>query len=480
MKDKFLTFLDKIKAKYRSMSKRRRILYGVGLVVLILIIVGIGGKKDDGEDTLVVAPQVLSKTVQVTGKLTSDVDLTLSFEKAGSVRDIRVAVGQDVKAGTILATLEAAEEYADVKRAENNLASAKAQLAAAQSAQDALVEAAYRTLLSDDLVAEPTAKDTDEVPPEVRGLYTGMMEGEYIVHAELAINTGPTNAIYKVSGLEKDLDDDNDIILGRYVPIGIFGLSMRFPDDFTVSGYDTDWKIAVPNTEGENYAANYNAYQNALATRDLELAQKQGDVLTKEADLTSVYATLENTIIRAPSSGKVTKIDIQKGERVEALQEVIALQDVNNLYVEADVNESNIVGLKPGQIVSITFDALTEEEVFSGSVSDIDIAPSDDGEVTNYTITALIDSPDGMQNPILRPGMTANMTIMLFKDEAVIAIPRRALIPGDDGWYVDVLDEKENTSRVKVSLGRDADGGLVEVTSGLSGGETIDLDPKEE
>lgn len=508
MKKKAIDFFGRKKVWWNRLSTRRKVMYGIiGSAVVVVVILLIAKNKGTDGEIITIAPQEISKTVQVSGELESNVDLTLSFEKSGTIKSIGVSVGDNVKSGTIIASLEAAEEYADLKRAEgtlveardslstleSQLVSAKTSLSATTSAQNALVESSYRTLLSDDLVAEPTSKSTEQTPPDVRGLYTGPNEGTYKIRVEYENRVLDTHAEYKVSGLESDFVD-NEIILGRYLPIATFGLSLKFPDDFSISSYDTDWTIAIPNIQGEQYASNFNAYQNALATRDLEIARaeavvaekeaqlgnyasttKTAAILKAEADVASAYAKVENTIIRAYTSGKITKLNVQKGERVEAFQEVVVLQDINNLYVSADVNESNIVGIKPGQKVAVTFDALSEDQIFTGTVSDIDIAPTNTGNVTNYTITASIDTLD----PILRPGMTANMTIKLFANEQVIAIPRRALIAKDEGWYVTILDEKDNKQEVAVVLGRDADGGLVEIISGLTETMRLWIEPQE-
>jgi RND family efflux transporter MFP subunit len=507
MQDKLLTFFGKVKAKYRALTKKQRRMYIGGVVILFVVIFAIAhNKKETGTDTLVLAPQVLSRTVQVSGELTSDTDLSLGFEQSGTIKSTPVAVGKKVYPGTILATLSAGSESADVTKARGSLLRAEAEynqarditggdeiadkelaLENAKKDQDLLVDNAYRALLSNDLEAVPTDGDDDGGVPTISGSYTCDDQGTYII--ELYSSAADSGASYKVSGLETG---SGTVFTSASDNIGNCGLYITFPEDFSTS---IDWEVAVPNTRSSTYITYKNAYDQAVQTRESTISQLESELATAKAQVetgdtkiayanlvsaqgeyAAAVARLEETIIRAPSSGVVTKITKKPGESADMREEVVVLQDIDNLYVEAAVNESNIVGIKPGQKVAITFDALSEEAVYTGTVSDIDIAPTLEGDVTNYTITALIDTVDGKQDPILRPGMTANMTITLFQDAEILAIPRRAIIAGDDGWYVAVLDEEGNESQVKVTMGRDADGGLVEITSGLNSGDTIKLD----
>ena len=494
------------KGKAKTFYSKKRYFWGTVAVLAILLLVIFGGKKE--EDELLVMERVeLQKTVLASGEVTSDVDLDLSFEKSGTVKEIYVTVGEEVKKGKVLAILDQGPELAELKQAQGDLQSARESLdileaglvsaentlEATISAQDSLVEAAYRAMLSDDLEAIATSGNSDEIPPEVTGLYTGDTEGTYTVRVESYVNSSSTGAIYKVTGLEKDVDDDNDIILGRYLPVGTRGIMIRFPSDFSISGYDTDWTIAVPNINGPSYASNYTAYQTAIANRDLAVSQAQATVDAKEAELnqsgitsytadilraqggvSAAFASLEDTIIRAPSDGKITKIDSKLGERVEALSPVIGLQNVTNLYIEADVNESNIVGISIGQSVAITFDAFSDDRVFQGTVSEIDYSPKDDGSVVNYTITVLIEGDTSE----LRTGMTANIIITTLDITEALAVPKRALVEKGDESFLTIVNAKGKHELVPVSLGRDGNGGMIEIVGGINGGETIVLNPR--
>ena len=95
------------------------------------------------------------------------------------------------------------------------------------------------------------------------------------------------------------------------------------------------------------------------------------------------------------------------------MQEVMILQDVGDLHVEADVSEANIANLQPGQSVDITFDALGPDRHFQGAVETVNPGATIISGVVDYLVKA------SMPNiPDIKPGMTANMTILVAEKAA--------------------------------------------------------------
>jgi HlyD family secretion protein len=216
--------------------------------------------------------------------------------------------------------------------------------------------------------------------------------------------------------------------------------------------------------------ANANLAQRKAQARPAEIAAAQAQLLSARGQLEAALANLENGTIRAPANGTITTVDIKIGEQAQALKNVIVLQDVDNLHVEANVSEASIASVTLGQKVTFTFDALGPDRVFNGTVQAVDPASTVVSGVVNYKVTAAIE-----KLPEIRPGMTANMTILTAEQKGVLAIPQRAVITKDGNKTVRVVtDEKTKTFKeVTVETGLEADGGVVEIKSGLSEGQTI-------
>jgi HlyD family secretion protein len=500
-------------------------------IVILLIIGGIWyfafgrPKTASNVSTDKVTRQNLQQTVLSTGQVVSSVDLSLSFQGNGVVKQVNVKEGDHVKAGQTLATLDQTSAHASLTQAQGSLAQAKANyetvaagstsqqitvsqkavnsaqvsldnanaaLANTKAQQDTAVNNAYNSLLNTTFSAIPGSGNTDNVSVTVSGTYTGNQEGVYTI----SIYATGAGLKFQANGLESASGN----VGTQLAALGSNGLSIQF--SATPTSSDT-WTITIPNTYAASYTQNYNAYQTALKTRDAQVSSAQSQVSSAQSSLEQAQAslaqtqaqatsaqldsakaqvlsaqgqveaaqgTLNNTILKAPSDGTITSVDIKVGEQASASQEAVVLQDVGDMHAEANVSEANIASLKVGQSVDYTFDALGPDTHFSGTVQTIDSASTIISGVVDYKVTANIENA-----PDIKPGMTANMTILVAKKDNALAVPSSAVINESNGNYVRVIDDSKKLTyhEVQVQTGLQADGGLVEITSGLTEGQEI-------
>jgi HlyD family secretion protein len=200
----------------------------------------------------------------------------------------------------------------------------------------------------------------------------------------------------------------------------------------------------------------------------------EAEVLSARASLSQAAANYEDTIIRAPEDGTITAVNIKYGEIVDVSKPALVLEDISNLYVEALINEANIKNVILDQKVSIIFDALGKQNVFSGKVSHIDPSSVASDGVVNYKIKVSIEQKD----PNIRPGMNAEIVITTFEKEGVLSIPEANLIKKENGSiYVNKITnlKKEKYEEVPVTIGNRGDGNMIEVISGISKEDKIVL-----
>ena len=494
--------------------KKHYVVSGIVAVLLVYVI----WKICTGTNTSVVTAPVVSgtlrQTVLATGTVTSVTDLNLAFKASHTVHSVNVVVGDVVHKGDVLATLDNGSELGSLTQAQAAVKSAQAnyqktqegatdeEVAVAQVAlanaqlelqhtittQNTLVENARRTMLSSGLVALSTTQNTSTTgTPTILGTYSGDA-GTYTINVYTTGNGG----YFSFSGLESG---SNAINTSIPVLLGTKGLFIQFPTNFSYANA-TNWTVTIPNTQSTTYVANYNAYQSALDTQKsaTQLAQSAVDtaaaqldlkkakarpsdldaadasVLSAQGQLQSAEASYENTIIRAPSDGTITHVDTKIGELATALTPVITLQDVSNLYVDANVNESNISHVAVGQDVLLTFDALPHDQIYKAKITSVDPGATINSGIVNYEVkAALVD-----QAPI-KPGMTANMTIIISSKDNVLAVPQKALVTRDGATYIDIItNTKKGTSREQqVTTGVSGDGNLVEIVSGISATDQV-------
>lgn len=516
MKEKVKNLFQRTLLWWKGRTRRMKIIMIAVLAVIVLIV--LTGGKDDTSVVEIVKKQTITRTVIASGKVVSSTDLSLGFEVSDVVRSINVSVGDKVKKGSVIATLNSGEERAAVTSAKGALLSAEArykkvlegssneEIALAQvnlnnakkdlentkKTQDTLVTSAKRKLLSDSLVAESFGTTFTANAPRISGTYTGA-EGFYTIN----ISSGGGEYI-NFSGLETGTAKYSTT---TPQPLGTKGLLVVFPSG-TSSSQGGTWTVAIPNTSGSGYVTNLGAYNQAVDTRDAAIsaaeslvAQREAelnlkratarqpdvdsalaDVITAQAGVESANARLEKKILRAPADGTITKVDIKVGEISTPQKEVVVLQDIGNLYLEANIGEGNISTIALGQDVSVSYDALPGQS-FSASVSSVDPSATVDGTIINYKIKALISDVTG-----IRPGMTANMAIVTAEIPDVLVLPGRVVQKDEQGDFVSVITfekgPKRKTTRSAVTLGVKGDGDIVEIKSGVTEGQKVLWTPK--
>ena len=178
--------------------------------------------------------------------------------------------------------------------------------------------------------------------------------------------------------------------------------------------------------------------QGLIQDAELETAQinarlAQSALRAAEAQMTQVRASLNqsevslgHTIIRAPIDGIVISRSVDVGQTVAASMNAPTLyvlaQDLAEMQVNANVDESDIGRIQPGQSVTFRVDA-HPDETFTGTVSQVRLEPVVTQNVVSYV--TIINVP----NPalILKPGMTAMVTVEIARANNVLRIPNGAL-----------------------------------------------------
>jgi len=479
--------------------KRKKVWIPLAIVLVIILFFALSPKNNAKNTVTDTAKYTnLKQTILATGQVVSNTDLNLSFKTSGVVKSIKVKVGDQVKQGDILATLEQSSELASLTSARGALAAANArykrvlegatseEVALAQVTfdqtkitQETLVENAYQDLLNSTPEAVPEDGTSDYSAPTISGTYNLNKEGKIYIHSYYSAG----GVSFNVSGLTEGSGEANTIIPQ---PIGNSGLYIKFSSG---SNIDTkEWVIEIPNKKASDYLTNYNTYQATLAQAKSQIDQKaaelalkkaearpsdidlaKADIISAEGQVQQASAKYNDTIITAPADGTITSVDIKTGELASALKEVMVLQDITNIYIESNINEANIANLNIGMPVDITYDAFGSEKIFKGNITKIDPSSTLISGVVNYKITASVE-----QVPNLRPGMTANMTINVKDKDHVITVPSRSILTDTDGKKtIRIVTDKKTKKfkEVNITTGLEGDGGVVEITSGLKDGD---------
>ncbi len=235
--------------------------------------------------------------------------------------------------------------------------------------------------------------------------------------------------------------------------------------------YENQVKIAEDNINAQEEAVLLAEAQLAFkeaGPRDFEISSYQARLQQAQATLQTAYARLADYMIKAPISGTIVKVDKKLGEQAGLTDSVITIIGKSSYEIEVDIPESDIADVRVGDGAEITLDAYGSALVFSGHISFIEPAETTISDVVYYKVRVAFDLPD----QAIKPGMTANVDILIDQKESVVAVPARAVFEVDNIQQIKVLNNGEAITK-EVDTGLKDDTGYIEIISGVEIGETI-------
>jgi HlyD family secretion protein len=166
--------------------------------------------------------------------------------------------------------------------------------------------------------------------------------------------------------------------------------------------------------------------QADLETAEVTVLQREADLKAARAQLAAVCVDQRNAIIRTPISGVVISRNIDLGQTVAASLQApklfVIARDLTQMQVETRIDEADIGSVRPGLPVTFTVDAFPDDK-FQGQVSVVRLEPIVEQGVVTYTTVIRTQNPELK----LRPGMTANVTVLVARHDDALKIPAAAL-----------------------------------------------------
>ncbi len=207
---------------------------------------------------------------------------------------------------------------------------------------------------------------------------------------------------------------------------------MRFQSldkENVISKADLDAAQArLENAQGDWFMAQAQV-KTTKANLNRAIAQQAGSralIAQREAALHLAEIQLDYCTIKSPIGGTVISRHVDVGQTVAAsLQSPILFiiaEDLSRMQVEVDVSEADVGQIQAEQEVEFTVDAFPEQK-FKAKVRQVRNAPNNIQNVVTYTIVADVENP----SLVLRPGMTANVTIIVDDVQNVLKVPNAAL-----------------------------------------------------
>jgi RND family efflux transporter MFP subunit len=325
------------------------------------------------------------------GRAKATEEVNLSFRVAGELATLPIDVGDVVKKGDVLATLDPADYRAALERAEAKLAQAVAQLDAMQIAR----------------------------PEEIRRLEAEVSEAEAVL--ELA---------------KSDFQRAEDLR----------GTGAISESEFDHKKAARDRSAAVLDQTRESLTI---AKEGA---RKEDVAAKEADIKSLEAEVAVARNNVKYTELVAPFDGTISAKYVENYQTVLTRQVVCRLLDSSRIEIVVDIPESRI-SLSPyiKDLVCV-FDAFPDTEIEGVEIKEVGNEAS---EITRtYPVTCIMDQPDPSTGIKVLPGMAGRVSgraqLPDQVEEEGFDVPETAVFSGEGGQrFVWVIDENSMTVRAQ-------------------------------
>lgn len=279
---------------------------------------------------------------------------------------------------------------------------------------------------------------------------------------------------------------------------------------------------AISQQEFDAAKAQYEGARANVSALEAGVNAGQYTIQSSEASLKEANTNLEKTYIYSPVDATVSKLSVEKGERVVGVSgmagtEIMRLANLNEMEVSVEVNENDIIKVHKNDTALIEVDAYMDKK-FKGIVTEIANSSNATGisvdQVTNFVvkIRMLRESYNYLltENNLIpfRPGMSASVDIQTRRVKNAISIPIQAVTTrnkdsvstkpnGDEEYEVSVQNENEEketkkpeekikeyvftmdkgvVKQLEVKTGIQ-DNDYIEITSGIKKGEVIICGP---
>ena len=511
------------------------------VILAVLVLAGLWwyrGYKEKNKppvyETVSVVKENLRQTVDATGKVESENDISLRFEMPGIIESINVKEGNSVRAGQVLANLKMSELSAAVAQARANLnkilagstdEDKKYYAAAVEAAKASLDQAvvdeknARNTLIVAIQASLPRLDDSLTQADNILGIdntnantdfktllsvqnpsLLGMASADYATAKRardaaraLALKLSSSSETSAVDQVVPAIDSAfvafNQLlanvsdVLKNTVTNGSFTQAILDSKKTIIESTRTSLATSyttfvnqsqVVSTAKNGIAIKTAAYNQAVASYEGRVKPpREVDVAPYRAALDQALANSDKAVLHSPIDGIITKVNKKVGETVNGSEIIINILSPH-YEINVDIPETDVAKINLEDDAEITLDAFGDEVKFKGKILAIDPGSTEVQDVVYYKVTVSLE--DG--NKTVKPGMTANVAINAAEKNDVLSIPLRSVKTRDDGTkFVKVLVNNVQEEK-NVTLGMKANEGKVEIISGLNEGDKVILSVK--
>ena len=217
---------------------------------------------------------------------------------------------------------------------------------------------------------------------------------------------------------------------------------------------------ATPTTDVEGASAAAGVSDASADTNAVSAAQRS--LASAQANLDQANAKAASRTVTAPSSGSIVELNAKVGATVtggmimgesdtSGGKQCMQIADLSKMKVTVQVGEKDIAKIAVGQSANVTYPDIVSQGTVTAIASVANSDAANGGGSVTFNVDILIEAPDAR----LKPGMTAEVSVVTEQLDDVVMVPTMALMTEDgEHYYVNVAtdDEGKQTRRVKVTV----------------------------
>lgn len=327
-----------------------------------------------------------------------------------------------------------------------------------------------------------------------------------VERGQASVNTAKSQAATSVAQIENSRAQVEQIKAQLINAKAVHARNTKLKEDGVISAVEYDQS----ESNLRSLEANLRASEAGLSASIKSAEGAEYSVKSAQASLKELRTNLNRTTIISPTSGIVSSLSVEQGERVVGTiqmtgTEMMRISNLNSMEVQVDVSENDVPRVNLNDVVEIDVDAYQNKK-FKGAVTQIANSASNlnsltggsltTDQVINFTVTIAIDPASyadlvakGNRYPF-RPGMSASVDIYTNEVNDVVSVPiqsvtvrekdgaedKKEKLTDDDYEEVIFVVKGDTIAKVPVTIGIQDDE-YIEVKSGLSGDEQIVIGP---
>ena len=463
-----------------KISRKSWIIIVVSVVVVLAIVLVIAGLRSQNQSnastsyqTTTVVRGTLTSTVEGTGTIGSLHSANLAWQAGGQVNLVSAKIGDLVKANTVLASILPSSQ--NQTSLESALVTAQQNLAELTSPQ-AIANA--KIAVANDQASVINAQSALNNLQNWQN--QGLIQDQYANMVIAKANLDKAQAAYDSANVGQYINNTGEAALYQalYNAQQKYKTAQYYYSLYSQKPTQRQYDEAQANLDLANATlSNDQNYLTALtggtvpddATGTSLLKLKQAQLAVQSAQ-DNLQNYMDSTQITAPFDGTITQAEALSGDTVNTGTAAFTIDDLSNMVVDVQVIEVDINSVKVDQPATITFDAIPNK-TYTGKVIQTNLAGTVGQNSVNFTVTVQVTDTDAL----VKPGMTANVTILTNQVENALLVPSTAIFTDNSGKQFVYLVQNGVVTEVPVTVGANSDTTTQITGNALQEGDSIVL-----